>query len=190
MLDEPDDTWRDRANAEIQDVEMEALEIWHIARDMEVEDLAIARARDLVRARDTVLNEETARGALARVDDVLAGTEFGDPDGEVFERRLLVLGESEDATQLSDEKSGVVKGHERRFPCCSGKRRALACLRGDRSEPDNINVGWYPTANRDSRGRGRHGGVEVPMCTSPVAYLCSPTAVRAAGGTAPRAAKP
>ncbi len=56
VLDEPNDTRRDRANAEIQDIEMEALEVGHVARHMEVEDLAIARPRDLVGARDAVLN--------------------------------------------------------------------------------------------------------------------------------------
>src|SRR3954468_21939465 len=90
---------------------MEALEVGHIARHMEVEDLAVARPPDLVGARDAVLNEETARRTLARVDDILTGTDFGDLDGQVPERRLLLVGDREDAVQFADEECGVARRH-------------------------------------------------------------------------------
>src|SRR3954468_14951973 len=89
---------------EIQDGEVDALEIRHVARHMEVEDLAVARTRDLVGAREPVLDENAARRTLSRAHDVLVRPEPGNLDGYGVEGRSLVSGEREDALQLADER--------------------------------------------------------------------------------------
>ena len=94
---------------------MEGLKVGLFARNMEIEISRSPVPRDLVGARDAVLNEEAARRTLAGVDDILTGTDFGDLDGQVPERRLLPLGDREDAVQFADEECESREGTERTF---------------------------------------------------------------------------
>src|SRR3954471_15222405 len=110
VRDEPDRTGRHRADAVVENVQVQALEVRDVPCNVEVEDLTAARAGDLVGAGEPVLDEKAARGAVANAHNVLVGPKVLDLDGQAFESGPLVLGEKKDALQLADERTNMGGG--------------------------------------------------------------------------------
>ena len=107
VRDEPDSARGDRADAVVKNLQVQALEVGDITRDVEVEDLARARAGDLVGAGEAVLDKKAARGAIADAHDVLIGFKLGDLDRQALNGCLLVLGKRKDPFQLLDQRTGM-----------------------------------------------------------------------------------
>ena len=106
VLDEPHLARRDRAQAGVQDFQVQALKVGNIAGDVEGRDLAPALPRDLVGAGEALQERARPGGTVPLPHDVLVRPEVHDLHGQICERVPLAVGEGGDALQLADERMG------------------------------------------------------------------------------------
>ena len=106
MGDEPHAAWSERAEAVVQHLQVQALQVGNVAGDVEVMDLALAVSGQLVGAREAAQDQAGSGGAIPHAHDVLVLLEGHNLHRQVFERLPLIIGEPEDALQLADKDGG------------------------------------------------------------------------------------
>src|SRR4051794_25086116 len=95
---------RERGQAVIHHVDMEALEVGDVARNVEGEYLTLALLGLLVAIDEALQDEAALMRAVALAHEVLTRTNRLDGPAQLSEHVLLVLGEDEDTLQLVDER--------------------------------------------------------------------------------------
>src|SRR5215207_289122 len=103
---------RDRADAAVHDLEVQALKVGNVAGRVEREDLPLARVRDLVAADEALENEAALGRRVALADDVVVGGDLADAPRQPRERAPLLTGKGEDAVELANKRRfGAVPVH-------------------------------------------------------------------------------
>ena len=102
---------RDRADAVVHDLEVQALKVGNVARRVEREDLPLARVRDLVAADEALENEAALARRVALADDVVVGGDLADAPRQPRQRAPLL---AERAKMLSSLRTSGVSA---RCPC-------------------------------------------------------------------------
>ena len=111
MGDEPHPARGEGADAVVQNLQVQALQVGNVAGDAEGHDLALAVSGDLVDAGKAAQEQAGPGGTIALAHDVLIVLDDRDLHRQVLEGLPLVIGEGEDALQLADER--IVVGMER-----------------------------------------------------------------------------
>ena len=122
VLDKPHLARRDRAQAAVQDLQVQALEVGNIAGDVEGRDLAPAFPRDLVGAGEALQERADREGRSPSRTMSWSALEVHDLHGQIGERVPLVVAEGGDALKLADERRGrgSPPSAKMALPCVSG----------------------------------------------------------------------
>src|SRR5215203_2048042 len=128
----------DRAQAVVHDVEVNALQVADVARDMEREDLPLAAFDDLVAAGEAFENQAALRRPILVSHDVLIGLEVPQHHRQGDDGLPLLVGKRRYALELADERMERVGGgcvHV--ASCCfgAGARTRLSAIGARVSRP-------------------------------------------------------
>src|SRR5690606_18121261 len=99
-----DAAWADRTDAVVDDLQVQALEIREVARQVERDDLALALDCDLVGAGKAAQDQARPGGSVALTNDVLVGLDGHNLHRQLLEGMSLVIREREDALDLADHR--------------------------------------------------------------------------------------
>jgi hypothetical protein len=127
----------DRAQAVVHDVEVEALQVGDVARDMEREDLPLAALDDLVAAGEAVEDQAALRRPVLVSDDVLIGLEVPHHHRQGDDGVPLLVGQRRYALELADERMERVGGGCVHGASCfeAGARTSLSAIGARVSRP-------------------------------------------------------
>src|SRR5687768_699051 len=101
---------------------VEALQVWHVAWNMERQNLPLSVPERLIAECEPVEDQAALRGPVLIANNILARPQVSQRHGDAEHSLLLVVREIEDAFQLADEGVQVgIRGWEHgSAPACAG----------------------------------------------------------------------